>query len=90
MKVNRARKPLRKTNRKSNIFMPFRKRICRFCSDKIKTIEYKDLKVVESFIKERGRILSARSSGNCAKHQRQLTRAIKRARFLALVPYVKI
>jgi small subunit ribosomal protein S18 len=90
MRLNRPKRPLRKTNRKSNIFMPLRKRICRFCADKIRTIDYKDLKILESFIKERGRIVSSRSSGNCAKHQRQLTRAIKRARFIALVPYVRI
>ena len=70
--------------------MPLRRRICRFCADKIKTIDYKDLKILEAFIKERGRIASARSSGNCAKHQRQLARAIKKARFIALVPYVRI
>jgi small subunit ribosomal protein S18 len=90
MKINRPRKPVRKTNRKSNIFMPFKKRFCRFCTDKIKSINYKDLKILESFIKERGRIVSARSSGNCARHQRQLTRAIKKARFMALIPYVRI
>lgn len=70
--------------------MPLRRRVCRFCGDKIKSIGYKDLKILEAFVKERGRIVSARSSGNCAKHQRQLARAIKRARFLALIPYVRI
>jgi small subunit ribosomal protein S18 len=72
------------------MFMPMKKKICRFCADKVKAIDYKDVKTLDSFIKERGRICSSRSSGNCAKHQRQLTRAIKQARFVALVPYVKI
>jgi small subunit ribosomal protein S18 len=88
MRINKTR--TKKPERKRNMFMPMRRRICRFCTDKIKTIDYKDLRTLESFIKERGRILSARSSGNCAKHQRQLTRSIKRARFIALVPYVRI
>ncbi|MFA5374041.1 MAG: 30S ribosomal protein S18, partial [Candidatus Omnitrophota bacterium] len=57
------------------MFMPMRRKVCRFCADKIKAIDYKDLKTLESFVKERGRIVSARSSGNCAKHQRELTRA---------------
>jgi len=86
MRIDRTKKPLRK----SNFFTPMRRKVCRFCVNKIKTIDYKDLKTLESFIKERGRILSCRSSGNCAKHQRQLARSIKKARFLALVPYVRI
>ncbi|MDD5347702.1 MAG: 30S ribosomal protein S18 [Candidatus Omnitrophica bacterium] len=72
------------------MFVPPRRKVCRFCSDKVKHVDYKDMKVLESFIKERGRILSSRSSGNCAKHQRELTRAIKRARFIALLPYVRL
>ncbi|MDD2702865.1 MAG: 30S ribosomal protein S18 [Candidatus Omnitrophica bacterium] len=70
--------------------MQARKKFCRFCSGKVKSINYKDLKTLETFVKERGRIVSARISGNCAKHQRQLAAAIKRARFLALVPYVRV
>ncbi len=77
-------------NKKRSMFMPARRKVCRFCADKTKTTDYKDLKVIEAFIKERGRLLSARSSGNCAKHQRQLTRAVKQARFIALLPYVRI
>jgi small subunit ribosomal protein S18 len=71
------------------MFGSFRRKICRFCADKVKTIDYKDLRMLEPFIKERGRVVSARSSGNCARHQRQLTRAIKQARFVALIPYVR-
>jgi small subunit ribosomal protein S18 len=90
MRINKFKKTDKTKLKKRNMFMPVRKRVCRFCTDKTKTTDYKDMKVLESFIKERGRILSARSSGNCAKHQRQLTRAIKQARFLSLVPYVRI
>jgi small subunit ribosomal protein S18 len=86
MRVERTKKFVRK----SNFFTPMRRRVCRFCANKIRLIDYKDLKTLESFIKERGRIQPCRSSGNCAKHQRQLAREIKKARFLALVPYVRI
>jgi small subunit ribosomal protein S18 len=67
----------------------FRKRSCRFCTHKINSVDYKDLKTVESFISEKGKILSTRSTGNCAKHQRMITEAIKKARFIALLPYVR-
>jgi len=77
-----------------NKFGAQKKKYCRFCADKNaeknKIIDYKDLKTIESFVKERGRIVSARITGNCAKHQRQLARAIKRARFISLIPYVKL
>jgi small subunit ribosomal protein S18 len=71
-------------------FLSPRKKMCRFCADRLKLINYKDLKILESFVKERGRVISARVSGNCARHQRQLMRAVKKARFLALVPYVRL
>ena len=80
----------RKPNRKRNMFMSHRRKVCRFCADKVRTIDYKDVRLLESFIKERGRIVSCRSSGNCARHQRQLTREVKKARFIALLPYVHI
>jgi len=66
-----------------------RKRFCRFCADKVKNIDYKDLKRLENFITERGKIVSTRFSGNCAKHQRRIAEAIKKARFLSLLPYVR-
>jgi small subunit ribosomal protein S18 len=66
-----------------------RKRFCRFCVDKTKQIEYKDVRNLEMFIKERGKIISSRYSGNCAKHQRLIAEAIKKARFLALIPYTR-
>jgi small subunit ribosomal protein S18 len=65
-----------------------RKRICKFCVEKIDHISYKDVKLLAPFIPERGKIQPRRISGVCAKHQRPLQRAIKRARQIALVPYV--
>lgn len=64
-----------------------RKKVCRFCAEKVEHIDYKDLRRLRSLVTERGKIIPARISGNCAKHQRQLTRAIKRARSIALMPY---
>jgi small subunit ribosomal protein S18 len=65
-----------------------RKRVCKFCVEKIDHISYKDMKMLTPFIPERGKIQPRRISGTCAKHQRALQTAIKRARQLALVPYV--
>ena len=65
-----------------------RKRICKFCSEKITYIDYKDSKLLYHFIPERGKILPRRISGTCSAHQRQLSEAIKRARHLAILPYV--
>jgi len=64
-----------------------RKRVCAFCVDKVDHIDYKDVFKLRKYITERGKILPRRISGNCAKHQRQLTTAIKRARHIALLPY---
>lgn len=65
-----------------------RRRVCKFCVEKIDHISYKDVKMLTPFIPERGKIQPRRISGTCAKHQRALQTAIKRARQLALVPYV--
>ena len=65
-----------------------RKKMCRFCVDKIDDINYKDVKLLGPFVPERGKILPRRISGTCAMHQRKLQTAIKRARQIALVPYV--
>lgn len=67
-----------------------RKRICRFCADKTRVIDYKDVKLLEGFVRERGKIVSSRISGNCAKHQRRVAEAVKKARFISLVPYTKV
>ncbi len=76
-------------NKKKGSLLPARKRYCRFCTGKVKVIDYKDVKLLESFIKERGKIVSRRFSGNCARHQRRISEAIKRARFISLIPYVR-
>jgi small subunit ribosomal protein S18 len=64
-----------------------RRKVCRFCADKSLVIDYKDPKTLRFFTTERAKIIPRRISGNCAKHQRALTQAIKRARQLALMPY---
>lgn len=65
-----------------------RKKVCRFCVEKIDDINYKDVKLLGPFVPERGKILPRRISGTCAMHQRKLQTAIKRARQIALLPYV--
>ena len=64
-----------------------RRKVCKFCADKIDDINYKDVKLLTSFVPERGKVLPRRISGTCAKHQRGLRIAIVRARQLALLPY---
>jgi len=64
-----------------------RKRVCSFCVDKITEIDYKSPDKLRRYISDRGKILPRRITGNCAGHQRQLTLAIKRARYMALMPY---
>ena len=73
MKRERGRKPRRK--------------VCSFCVDKVEDIDYKDVAKLRRYVTERGKILPRRISGNCAKHQRHLTSAIKRARNVALLPF---
>ena len=65
-----------------------RKKVCIFCADKVDFIDYKDSAKLRKFISERGKILPRRISGTCSKHQRELNTAIKRAREVALLPYV--
>ena len=64
-----------------------RKKVCIFCQDKATDIDYKDTAKLRKFISERAKILPRRVTGTCAKHQRELTTAIKRARYVALLPY---
>lgn len=66
----------------------FKKRPCRFCMDKVEKIDYLDYQRFHKFLTERGKIVPSRISGNCAKHQRLLARAIKKARVLSLLPFV--
>ncbi len=65
-----------------------RKKVCQFCADKIEKINYKDTDKLNKSVSERGKILPRRVTGTCAKHQRQVTVAIKRARLMALMPFV--
>lgn len=65
-----------------------RRKVCKFCADKAAHIDYKDIRTLEKFVTERGKIMPRRMSGVCAKHQRELAIAIKRARVVALLPYV--
>ncbi|MBL7092073.1 MAG: 30S ribosomal protein S18 [Candidatus Omnitrophica bacterium] len=67
----------------------FKKRVCMFCTEKIEEIDYKDVARLSRFITERGKMSSRRGSGVCARHQRKLACAIKRARCIALMPFVK-
>jgi small subunit ribosomal protein S18 len=64
-----------------------RRKVCRFCADKTLKVDYKDVRTLGTFITEGGKIVPSRVTGNCAKHQRGLTVAIKRARILALLPF---
>ena len=64
-----------------------RRKVCTLCVDKVDSIDYKDIAKLKRYMSERGKILPRRMTGTCAKHQRQLTEAIKRARHIALLPY---
>ena len=69
--------------------MYLKRKVCRFCSDKAIKLDYKDFDILRKFTTEGGKIIPRRMSGNCAKHQRFLCSEIKKARFVALLPYVK-
>ena len=88
-------KPFKKPDRKKTLKKGalkkkkiFKKRPCRFCMDKVKKVDYLDYHKFQRLITERGKIVPSRISGTCAKHQRQLARAVKKARVLALLPFV--
>ncbi len=74
--------------KKAKFLAARRKKTCRFCKVKMERIDYKDVSVLRKFLTDRGKIFPRRTSANCAKHQRQLATAIKRARYMALLPYV--
>lgn len=65
-----------------------KRKVCRMCAEKMKSVDYKDIMLLEQFITDRGKIVPRRISGACAKHQRQISLAIKRARNIALLPYM--
>lgn len=81
----RTKIPLKKKDK----FLLAKKKVCRFCRNKVKAIDYKDLKTLESLTSEKGKIFSGRGSGNCARHQRMLVEAVKRARFISILPYAR-
>ena len=83
---SRSQRRDQKPRRKKRVY--HRRKVCRFCADTSLLINYKDPKSLRYFITERGKIIPRRLSGSCAKHQRTLTHAIKRARTIALLPYV--
>ncbi|MFH1552300.1 MAG: 30S ribosomal protein S18 [Candidatus Omnitrophota bacterium] len=68
----------------------FRKRPCRLCREKAKSVSYKDVDLLSKFVSDRGKIITPRITGNCAKHQRMVAKGIKKARLAALLPFVKI
>lgn len=74
-------------NEKARVRKP-RRKVCVFCADRVEVIDYKDIARLRKFVSERAKILPRRATGTCAKHQRELTSAIKRARQVALIPYV--
>ena len=80
----RARKKARKQKKRSGFI---RRKVCRFCADSSVEIDYKDAKGLRLFTTEIGKLIPRRISGNCAKHQRQLAAAVKRARHIAIMPY---
>ncbi len=65
-----------------------RRKVCKFCTEKVDLVDYKDIRRLRSLVTERGKIIPRRISGSCARHQRLVTHAIKRARTVALLPYV--
>ncbi len=74
-----------KVNKKAR--RPMKKKVCEFCEKGVAEIDYKDVSKLRRYVTEKGKIISARTSGCCSRHQRQLTGAIKRARMMALLPF---
>ena len=74
--------------KKKKKFKFMRGKVCRFCERNMDYIDYKDERLLKEYITDRGKIMSARSTGTCAKHQRRLAQAIKRARILGLLPFI--
>ncbi|MBE5760893.1 MAG: 30S ribosomal protein S18 [Clostridiales bacterium] len=86
MSEQRQERTERTERRPRNARRP-RRKVCQLCVDKVQNVDYKDLPRLRKYVSERGKILPRRMTGNCAKHQRQLSEAIKRARHVALLPY---
>lgn len=79
----------RRREKKDDVLSRMRKKTCRFCEEKVDALDYKDLRKMERLVSERGKILSRRITGVCAKHQRMVEEAVKKARFMALLPFLK-
>ncbi len=80
----------RRREKKDDVLMGrMKKKTCRFCEEKVDSLDYKDYKRLERLVSERGKILSRRITGTCAKHQRKVEDAVKKARFVALLPFLK-
>jgi small subunit ribosomal protein S18 len=86
MNDRNAKRPQQAGKRKRRVY--HRRKVCRFCADSKIVIDYKDQRTLKYFITERGKIIPRRITGTCASHQRTLTLAIKRARAIALLPFV--
>lgn len=85
-----GKRPMRRREKKDDVLTAhMRKKTCRFCDEKIEVLDYKDFKRIERLVSERGKILSRRITGTCARHQRKVGEVVKRARFLALLPFLK-
>ena len=84
----RSRGKPRSEKEKGRPFDPSRRRYCHFCKEKIDEVDYKDYSALRRFISDRAKIKSRRNTGTCRRHQRQVARAVKRAREMALLPYV--
>jgi small subunit ribosomal protein S18 len=84
-KDDRMKKPV---NKKRRIYI--KRKVCRFCADKTLEIDYKSPRILRHFITERGKIIPRRISGNCAKHQREITTVIKKARNIAILPFTTV
>ena len=67
----------------------YRRKVCRFCADKVPFVDYKDVGLLRNYVTDRGKIIPRRISGSCAKHQRELTTAIKQSRNIALLPFTE-
>ena len=76
-----------KRNKNDKPFRRPRKKVCNFCVDKVEEIDYKDIDKLKKYVSDKGKILPRRVTGTCAKHQRKVTVAIKRARTIALLPF---
>ena len=87
MATSRRMKEEGRDDRQAMRRRPGRRKVCRFCAEKDSRIDFKDVRTLSNFLSERGKIVPSRITGNCSRHQRQLTTAIKRARAVALLPY---